>query len=56
VNIIKRLPTLFIPHGGGPCFFTDPPPASPHMWDGLAAYLRGIDGSLGVRPKAVLVI
>jgi aromatic ring-opening dioxygenase catalytic subunit (LigB family) len=26
------------------------------MWDGLAAYLRGIDGNLGVRPKAVLVI
>jgi aromatic ring-opening dioxygenase catalytic subunit (LigB family) len=34
----------------------DPPASSPHMWDGLAAYLRGIDGSLGVRPKAVLVI
>jgi aromatic ring-opening dioxygenase catalytic subunit (LigB family) len=56
VNAIKRLPTLFIPHGGGPCFFMDPPAANPHMWDGLAAYLRGIDGSLGVRPKAVLVI
>ena len=26
------------------------------MWDGLAAYLRGIDASLGVRPKAALVI
>ena len=26
------------------------------MWDGLAAYLRGIDGSLRLRPKAVLVI
>ena len=26
------------------------------MWDGLAAYLRGIDSSLGVRPKAVLVV
>ena len=26
------------------------------MWDGLAAYLRGIDGTLGVRPKAVVVI
>jgi aromatic ring-opening dioxygenase catalytic subunit (LigB family) len=26
------------------------------MWDGLAAYLRGIDGSLDVKPKAVLVI
>jgi aromatic ring-opening dioxygenase catalytic subunit (LigB family) len=53
---MKRLPTLFIPHGGGPCFFMDPPAGDPHLWDGLAAYLRGIDGSLGVRPKAVLVI
>src|SRR5258708_35248360 len=26
------------------------------MGDGLAGYLRGIDASLGVRPKAVLVI
>jgi len=56
VNTIKRLPTLFIPHGGGPCFFMDPPADDPHLWDGLAAYLRGIDASLGVRPKAVLVI
>ncbi len=56
VNAAKRLPTLFIPHGGGPCFFMEPPPAHPHMWDRLAAYLRGIDGTLGVRPKAVVVI
>jgi aromatic ring-opening dioxygenase catalytic subunit (LigB family) len=56
MGTIERLPTLFIPHGGGPCFFMDPPASSPHMWDGLAAYLRGIDASLGVRPKAVLVI
>jgi aromatic ring-opening dioxygenase catalytic subunit (LigB family) len=56
VDARQRLPTLFIPHGGGPCFFMDPPPDDPHMWDGLAKYLRGIDGSLGVRPKAVLVI
>ena len=26
------------------------------MWDGLAAYLRKIDGALGVKPNAVLVI
>lgn len=56
MNAAKKLPTLYIPHGGGPCFFMDPPPAYPHMWDGLAAYLRGIDSALGVRPKAVLVI
>ena len=51
-----RLPTLFIPHGGGPCFFMEPPAAFPQLWDGMAAYLRGIDASLGQRPKAVLVI
>ncbi len=26
------------------------------MWDGLAAYLRGIDARIGARPKAVLVV
>jgi len=51
-----RFPTLFIPHGGGPCFFMDPPPTHPALWDKMAAYLRGIDASLGTRPKAVLVI
>ncbi len=50
------LPTLFIPHGGGPCFFMDPPANDPHRWEGLASYLRGIDASLGARPRAVLVI
>ncbi len=34
----------------------DPPASDPHMWDGLAAYLRGIGAALGTRPKAVLVI
>jgi aromatic ring-opening dioxygenase catalytic subunit (LigB family) len=56
VNANTKLPTLFIPHGGGPCFFMDPPPRAPHMWDGLAAYLRGIAASLPAKPKAILVI
>ncbi len=51
-----RLPTVFIPHGGGPCFFMDPPAAAPHLWDRMAAYLRGIADDLPVRPKAILVI
>lgn len=56
-RVRDRLPTLYIPHGGGPCFFMDTPPGLPRdMWDGMATYLRGIGASIGVRPKAVLVI
>ena len=56
-RVRDRLPTLYIPHGGGPCFFMDTPPGLPSdMWDGMAAYLRGIGQSIGVRPKSVLVI
>ena len=52
-----RLPTLFIPHGGGPCFFMDTPAGMPHdMWDKMAVYLRGIASTLPVRPRALLVI
>ncbi|VCU68446.1 LigB family dioxygenase [Pigmentiphaga humi] len=50
-----RLPTYFIPHGGGPCFFMDWP-GDPHMWDRMAAFLRGMAATVGQRPKAVLVI
>lgn len=46
-----RLPTFFIPHGGGPCFFMDWP-----GWDKMAAFLRGLGDTVGARPKAVLVI
>jgi aromatic ring-opening dioxygenase catalytic subunit (LigB family) len=52
----QRLPTLFIPHGGGPWPFMEVSHGPPDTWDRLAAYLRDLDRSLGVRPKAVLVI
>jgi aromatic ring-opening dioxygenase catalytic subunit (LigB family) len=52
-----RLPTLYIPHGGGPCFFMETPSGLPRdLWDRMAAYLRGIDASLGRRPQNVLVV
>lgn len=51
----KKLPTLFIPHGGGPCFFMDWP-GDPHMWDRMANFLRGVDAAVGTRPKAILII
>lgn len=53
----SRLPTLYIPHGGGPCFFMEPMPGfPPTLWDNMAAYLSGIPTVIGFRPSAVLVI
>jgi aromatic ring-opening dioxygenase catalytic subunit (LigB family) len=46
-------PALYIPHGGGPCFFMDDPQG---MWTGLADYLRGLPDSLAERPSAILVV
>jgi aromatic ring-opening dioxygenase catalytic subunit (LigB family) len=51
-----RMPTLFIPHGGGPCFFMPNPPDHPKLWDKMGAYLRGIAKSLPEKPRAILVI
>ncbi|SDA13861.1 Aromatic ring-opening dioxygenase, catalytic subunit, LigB family [Sphingomonas sp. NFR15] len=51
------LPTLFIPHGGGPCFFMDPAGGPPDpMWRGMQAYLAGLIASLPERPRAILLV
>ena len=49
----QRQPSLYIPHGGGPCFFMDDPAGS---WTGMAAFLRSIPASLPETPKAILVV
>ena len=51
---MSRLPTLFIPHGGGPCFFMEWNP--PSTWDRMAGYLRQMPQDVGVRPKAIVLI
>ncbi len=38
----KKLPTLFIPHGGGPCFFMDWTMGPPDTWDNMATWLREV--------------
>jgi aromatic ring-opening dioxygenase catalytic subunit (LigB family) len=48
-----RQPTLFIPHGGGPCFFMDDPAGN---WTGMADFLKSIPASLAATPKAILVV
>ena len=53
----SRQPAIFIPHGGGPCFWIEfPPPFGPHAWDKLKDYLSGLVASLPERPKAFLVV
>ncbi len=57
MTVSNRFPTLFLPHGGGPCFFLDPGEVFPAgMWDDMAAYLKGIATTLDQRPKALLVV
>jgi len=52
-----RQPAIFLPHGGGPCFWIDgPAPFSQQAWASLRRYLSGILDRLPARPKAFLVI
>src|SRR5580700_3962853 len=48
------LPALYLPHGGGPCFFMDWDP--PETWTKMGAYLQGIGRTLPRPPKAILVV
>jgi len=49
-----RQPTLFIPHGAGPCFFMDWNPKD--AWDKTATFLHGIPTSLPEKPRAILLV
>ncbi len=51
---MDRMPTLFIPHGGGPWPLLDGAFRRSH--DALEAHLRALDGSLATRPKAIVLV
>jgi aromatic ring-opening dioxygenase catalytic subunit (LigB family) len=51
-----RLPTVYIPHGGGPWPFVPLGFGAPGELDALAAYLRGLRATSPARPRALLVI
>lgn len=48
------LPSYYLPHGGGPCFFMDWDP--PDTWTRMGAYLKGLAAELPQRPRALLVV
>ncbi|HXU17805.1 MAG TPA: class III extradiol ring-cleavage dioxygenase [Terriglobales bacterium] len=51
-----RQPSLFIPHGGGPCFFMKWTMGPPETWEKTRAFLESIQPSLPERPRALLVV
>lgn len=53
---MKRMPTLFIPHGGGPCFFMDWTMGPANTWERMRGWLEGLAASLPEKPTAILVI
>ncbi len=51
-----QLPTVFISHGGGPCFFMEWTMGPADTWDRLAEFLRSFEALIDRRPKAIVVI
>jgi aromatic ring-opening dioxygenase catalytic subunit (LigB family) len=51
---LVRMPTWFIPHGGGPCFFMDWKPID--AWDRMADFLKNASRSLPRQPKAIVLV
>jgi len=49
-----RMPTWFIPHGGGPCFFMDWNP--PHAWNRMGDFLKGLSATLPRPPRAIVLV
>lgn len=48
------MPTVYLPHGAGPCFFMDWEPVN--TWKRMEAWLRGIAHLAGSKPLALLVV
>ena len=48
-----RQPSLFIPHGGGPCFFMPDPQG---IWTHTEAYLKDLPATLPGPPRAILIV
>jgi aromatic ring-opening dioxygenase catalytic subunit (LigB family) len=49
-----RMPTWFIPHAGGPCFFMEWNPID--AWDRMADFLKNTASSLPRQPKAIVLV
>lgn len=53
---INRQPALFLPHGGGPCFFMEWTWGPADTWNTTQRFLEGLAATLATPPKAILVV
>jgi aromatic ring-opening dioxygenase catalytic subunit (LigB family) len=52
-----RQPTIFLSHGGGPCFWMEPrEPLGAHAFEKLRTYLASLLETLPQRPDAILLV
>ena len=51
-----RQPAIFLPHGGGPCFFMDWTWGPADTWHATQRFLESLASTLPAQPKALLVI
>jgi aromatic ring-opening dioxygenase catalytic subunit (LigB family) len=51
-----RQPSIFLPHGGGPCFFMEWTMGPRNTWEKTRAFLESIAGSLPEPPRAMVVV
>ena len=52
----NRQPTIFLPHGGGPCFFMDWTWGPADTWNATQRFLEGLAATLPEPPKALMVV
>jgi len=53
---VQRQPSIFLPHGGGPCFFMDWTWGPADTWHATQHFLEGLAATLPAPPKALLVV
>jgi aromatic ring-opening dioxygenase catalytic subunit (LigB family) len=52
----ERQPAIFLPHGGGPCFFMDWTWGPADTWNATQRFLQGLAATLPAPPKAIVVV
>jgi aromatic ring-opening dioxygenase catalytic subunit (LigB family) len=53
---VSRQPAIYLPHGGGPCFFMDWTWGPADTWKATQSFLEGLAATLPAPPKAILVV